>query len=295
MPGHYLSVVALVIGASGLVGGALMRSLEESAIGTFRTRPVAGLRYLDALDSPGLAALLAEVRPEIVFFPAAEPNVEWSESEPDAAYRANVVATVQALDAARSSGARFVFFSSDYVFDGLAGPYDENAPTAPVSVYGRHKVETEQRVLNVGAVVIRTTSVDGSEQPPGKNFVLRLISRLAGGETVTIPSDQYSTPTWSAELARGAIAVSERTGIWHVAGTDFLARDRFAAMVAEVFGFDASLIRPVTTNELHQKAARPMYGGLRADKIMRVTGIVFTSTRHALERLAAKQAGENVR
>jgi dTDP-4-dehydrorhamnose reductase len=107
MPGRYLSVVALVIGASGLVGGALMRSLGESAIGTFRTRPVAGLRYLDALESPGLRAFLAEVRPEIVYFPAAEPNVEWSEAQPDAAYRANVVAAVQALEAAKSIEARF--------------------------------------------------------------------------------------------------------------------------------------------------------------------------------------------
>jgi len=66
------------------------------------------------------------------------------------------------------------------------------------------------------------------------NFVLRLVARLKGGETATIPRDQFSTPTRSDELARATIAIGARPGIWHVAGRDFLPRDRFALMVAEV-------------------------------------------------------------
>ncbi|MDQ2953123.1 MAG: SDR family oxidoreductase [Chloroflexota bacterium] len=284
MSAHYLSVVALVIGASGLVGSAVMRALPGS-VGTFRSRPVAGLRHLDALDHPGLAALMREIQPDVVYFPAAEPNVDWCEAEPEAAYRANVAPALDALETATSANARFVFFSSDYVFDGSAGPYDETAPVAPLSTYGRHKLEVEQRVLGAGATVVRTTTVFGTESPPGKNFVLRLAARLRAGEAATVPSDQFSTPTWADDLARGAVACAPHPGIWHVAGPDFLSRDRFAVLVADVFGLDASLIRPVLTSELQQAASRPMRGGLRTDKVRQLSGIAFSSTREALSRL----------
>jgi dTDP-4-dehydrorhamnose reductase len=230
-------------------------------------------------------ALLREVKPEVVFFPAAEPNVDWCEVETDAAYRANVAPAIQALETTSSMNAKFVFFSSDYVFDGAAGPYDETAATAPLSAYGRQKLEVEKRVLDAGATVVRTTTVFGSEQPPGKNFVLRVVAKLRAGEAVTVPSDQFSTPTWAEDLARGTIAAAQHPGIWHVAGPDYLSRDRFAVLIADVFGLDASLIRPVLTSELHQAARRPMRGGLRTDKLRQLSGIVFSSTREALGRL----------
>jgi dTDP-4-dehydrorhamnose reductase len=261
-----------------------MRALPGS-VGTFKTRPLAGLRHLDALDRTGLVALLREVQPEVVFFPAAEPNVDWCEVETEAAYRSNVVPAIHALEAVSSTDAGFVFFSSDYVFDGSAGPYDESDATSPLSVYGRHKLEVEKRVVDAGETVVRTTTVFGSEQPPGKTFVLRVVARLRAGEAVTAPSDQFSTPTWAEDLAKGTIAAAKHPGVWHVAGPDFLSRDRFAVLIADVFGLDGSLIRPVLTSELRQAARRPMRGGLRTDKVSRLTGVAFSSTREALGRL----------
>jgi dTDP-4-dehydrorhamnose reductase len=284
---HYLPVVALVIGASGLIGGALTRALPD-AVGTFRSRPVEGLRHLDAVDRPALLAVLGEVRPEIVYFPTAEPNVEWCEAEPEAAYRANVVPALHALEATISMNAMFVFFSTDYVFDGEHGPYDETASTNPLQVYGRHKLEVEQQVVAAGGTVVRTTTVFGDEVPPGKNFVLRLVATLRAGEPVTVPSDQYSTPTWSDDVARGAVACASRGGVWHAAGPDFVSRDQFARRVADVFQVDASLIRPVSTSELRQRARRPLWGGLRSERIRREAGVQMTPTTQALEHLARK-------
>lgn len=287
MRSHYLPVVAFVVGASGLVGGALMRALPE-AVGTFRTRPVAGLRHLDAADRLALLALLHEVRPDVVYFPAADPNVEWCEAEPEAAYRTNVAPALHALEATISMNAMFVFFSSDYVFDGEDGPYDETAPTNPLQVYGRHKLEVEQQVVAAQGTVVRTTTVFGAEVPPGKNFVLRLVATLRAGEGVTVPSDQYSTPTWSDDVARGAVACAGRGGIWHVAGPDFVSRDQFARSVADVFQVDASLIRPVPTSDLRQRARRPLRGGLRSERIRREAGVQMTPTAQALEHLVGK-------
>jgi dTDP-4-dehydrorhamnose reductase len=277
-------VVALVIGASGLVGSALMRALP-GAVGTFRTRPVAGLRYLDAADRPALFELLRQIRPGAVYFPAADPNVDWCELNPDAAHRANVLPALHTLEEATRINAHVVFFSSDYVFDGATGPYDETAATAPLSVYGRQKLEVEARVLAAHETVIRTTTVYGVEQPPGKNFVLRLAARLALGQTATIPSDQFSTPTLADELARGAVALVGRPGLWNVAGPDFLARDRFAVMVAEEYDLDPSLVQSVPSADLAQAARRPLHAGLRTEKLREAVGFEHVSTREGIRRV----------
>lgn len=232
-------MTALVIGASGLVGAALLRRLGADAVGTYRTRPRPGLRALDASDRQGLEALVTEVRPEIVYFPAAEPNVELCEEHPERSYQGNVIPALGALEATVRGGARFVFFSTDYVFDGRAGPYAEDDAVAPLQVYGRHKREIEERVLEAGQMVVRTTTVFGQEPPPAKNFVLRLVARLGAGERVTVPQDQVATPTWADDLAECVAALGAERGVWHVAGPDVLARDAFARVVAEVFGLDA--------------------------------------------------------
>lgn len=288
---HYLSVTSLVIGASGLVGGALCRVLGSGAIGTYRSRPTDGLIPLDAQDEAAIARVIDQVAPEIVFYPAAEPNVDWCELHPEEAYAANVTPAIAALRLVRARDAGFVFFSTDYVFDGEAGPYDEEARTNPLSVYARHKHDVEQRVLEAGGTVVRTTTVFGSEMPPGKNFVLRLVARLGSGQETTVPCDQFSTPTWSDELARAAIAVARRGGIWHAAGPDYLARDAFARLVAEVFAVDAGLVRPVTTAELRQPARRPLRSGLVTDKLKLAAGITFLPLRSALERFRDSLAG----
>jgi dTDP-4-dehydrorhamnose reductase len=262
-----------------------MRALGDSAIGTFRTRPSPSLVALDASDRDATAEVLRRTAYRVVFFLAAEPNVDWCETHPSDAYLANVVPALRTLECARERGIGFVFFSSDYVFDGRDGPYDESARTGPLSVYGRHKLDVEQNVLAAGGTVVRTTTVYGLEEPPGKNFVLRVIARLKANEPVTVPADQISTPTFSDELARGALAVASRPGLWHVAGPDLMARDRFAVMVAEAFELDASLIRGVPTTELRQPARRPLHSGLLTEKIRREQKIQFMSTADALNSL----------
>lgn len=264
-------MTALVIGASGLVGGALLRVLD-GAIGTYLTRPREGLRHLDAADASAVRRAVAEIGPDAVFFPAADPNVDWCEEHPEDSYRRNVTPAIGALRAAREAGSRFAFFSSDYVFDGRAGPYAEDDAPAPLQVYGQHKLEVERAVLAEGGTVVRTTTVYGEETGAPKNFVLRLIARLRAGERVTVPMDQVSTPTWADDLAAAAVAVAGRPGLWHAAGRELMARDELARTVARVFGLDEHLIDPVATASLRQRAQRPLRGGLRIEKLVSATG-----------------------
>lgn len=279
---------ALVIGGSGLVGGALLRHLGPAALGTYRSRPMSGLIQLDAQDRGALADLLGRTRPGLVYFPAAEPNVDWCEEHPADARQANVVPALAALELSSAVGARFVFFSSDYVFDGAAGPYPEDAAPQPIQVYGRHKREVEEGVLAAGGTVIRTTHVFGFEPHPAKNFVLRLVERLRAGKRVQVPSDQVSTPTWSDDLASASAAVASDGGIWNVAGPDRMSRPELARAVARCFGLREDLVDAIPTSALGQVAARPLEGGLVTDRLRARLGRSLTSVPAALDALRAQ-------
>src|SRR5258708_5079340 len=253
---------ALVVGASGLVGGALMRVLGDSDVGTFRSRRRPGLRYLDAADAASVRSALEDVAPEVIFFPAANPNVDWCEQEPAEAARENLDPLRTLLSFA--PGRSIIAYSSDYVFDGARGPYAEGADVSPVSVYGRIKAELERLVLGAGGPVIRTTGVFGQEPPPARNFALRLAATLGRGERVRVPNDQIANPTFVEDLATASVAIARSMdrGIWHIAGPDLVSRYDFARRVASVFDVDPELIDGVPSSELAQPARRPLRGGL---------------------------------
>ena len=265
-----------------------MRHLGPAALGTYRSRPMNGLVQLDAQDPGAVAIVLDRTRPGIVFFPAAEPNVDWCEEHPADAREANVVPALAALELTCALGARFVFFSTDYVFDGAAGPYREDDDPHPIQVYGRHKREVEEGVLAAGGTIIRTTHVFGYEPHPAKNFVLRLADRLRSGERVRVPSDQVSTPTWSDDLAAASAAVASDGGIWNVAGPDRMSRPELALAVARHFGLREDLVDAVPTRALGQPAARPLEGGLVTDRLAARLGRSLSTVPAALDALRAQ-------
>ena len=256
----------LVIGASGLVGSAMMRvipALDPDAvvIGTYRSRSWPGLLQLDAANTRAVRDILTDTRPDVILFPAAMPDVEWCEAHEAQAREANLAPLRAVLAASRKP---VIAFSSDYVFDGTEGPYAEDAQRLPLSVYGHIKADVEDETLAAGGVVVRTTGVFGTELPPGKNFVVRLIASLREKKPVTVPTDQIATPTYSDDLAAATyrIALRRGTGLWHVSGPDMLSRLDLARAVADEFDLDASTVHGVPTAELKQKAARPLTGGL---------------------------------
>lgn len=253
---------ALVVGASGLVGGALLRTLGDPAVGTYHERHRPGLTHLDVRDGSELADVLSRTAPDVIFYPAANANVDWCERNPAAAEETNLLPVHVIRRAAPRTP--IVAFSSDYVFDGRAGPYLEMDPVAPLSVYGGLKAKLENIVVDSGGTVVRSTGIFGWEPRPAKNFVLRLIASLGRGERPRLPSDQVATPTYVDDLALASIELvrTGEHGVWHVAGPDLLSRPAFGRLVADVFGLDANLIDEVPTSALAQPAPRPLRGGL---------------------------------
>ncbi|MGH7355055.1 MAG: SDR family oxidoreductase [Candidatus Rokuibacteriota bacterium] len=266
----------LVVGGSGQVGGAFLAEASRrgiAATGTFHSHARPGLvpwdGTLEAFD-----ALVARVQPGLVVYAAGVAHVDRCETESAECERWN--AQVPGALARRCAGAPgFVYFSTDYVFDGAGGPYGEEEPVGPISAYARSKLAGERAVLDADptTLVIRTTVVYGPE-PQGKNFVAQLRARLGRGERMRVPQDQVSTPTYNVDLAARTLqlALGGASGVWHVAGPDLLDRYAFARLAVAAFGLDASLLDPVPTASLGQAAPRPLKGGLRTGKLAAALG-----------------------
>lgn len=265
---------AVIIGGSGQIGGWLLRHLAErghEAIGTYATVPTPGLIPLDAADLSAAAAWLRSQSPDLVFYPAGFTWVDGCERDPDKARSANLDQPLNLARASAELGARFVYFSTDYVFDGVSGPYPETAPTRPLSVYGQAKrdaEETLERELGDLQLTVRTSWVFGPERQ-GKNFAYQLIRTLSAGKPLVCPSDQVSSPSYGPDVARAVVELVEdrQSGLIHVVGPEVLDRVRFARAIATAFGLDPGLIEGKTTEELGQGAPRPLQGGLLTPRL----------------------------
>ena len=283
-------MTALVIGASGQVGGALLAALRaagEAVVGTSWAHPQAHLRTLDVRDAAAVRRCVEETAARVVYVPASLTNVDYCELHPEESFASNV-ASVRHLAAC---GVRLVYFSSDYVFAGDRGPYRETDPVGPLCVYGQHKLLAE-RSAGADALIIRTTVVYGPEVQ-GKNFIYRLRSVLGEGKTLTVPIDQVGSPTYGPNLAKAAVALERKgaTGVYHVAGPQRISRYELAREAAVVFGLDPALVRPVTTAELKQPAARPLDAGMICDKAQAELSFPLISYGEGLQLMRAELGG----
>jgi len=214
--------------------------------------------------------VLDEARPDAVIHAGAFTNVDAAERDRDLALSINAVGTAYLADACAVRGIRLVYVSTEYVFDGTAGPYRETDPVSPQGWYAKTKEAGEQGVVTADGnwAIGRTTVVYGYAPHVRANFVLWLVGKLKAGERVTIVDDQIGSPTLAENLAQMALALagSQETGIFNTAGADVLSRLAFSRQIAETFGLDAGLIDPITTAELGQAAPRPLRAGLLMEK-----------------------------
>ena len=290
--------VDLVIGASGLVGQSLIRTLRQrsrNAIGTYATHPRDGLRPLDFTDATQTRDCLAALKPKTIFLTAALTHVDYCEDHPEDAVRRNVDAPRRIAQEAARVGAKLVFYSTEYVFDGNNGPYDEEARPAPLSVYGRTKLDAEQAIGEICAdhLIIRTTVLYGWDKD-SINFAMQIYKRVQSGAEMTIPNDQFGNPTLAEYLAETSLDLVEKktSGVINVVGKDLMPRSEFAKALVKTFGGNPERVSPVTTASLKQKAARPLRGGLRTEKLARILGKEPISLAESLMRLHSRWQAE---
>jgi dTDP-4-dehydrorhamnose reductase len=267
----------LLTGAAGLLG----RRLLATPGSLWRIVPtditdMEDQRFLpcDITDPDAVAHMTAHIKPDVIIHSAAMTNVDGCERGPEAAERVNLKGTAHLTEAARKLGARLVFISTDYVFDGRSGPYSEDDQVNPIGVYGKTKWNAEELIrteLPDNHLICRTNVLYGYNPHVRPNYFTWLIEKLSAGEAVRIVTDQFNNPTLADNLTRMIFTLveAEAGGTYHTAGNDYISRYDMAVMLADVFGFSTDLIEPITTAELGQDANRPAKGGLKIDKLKR--------------------------
>jgi len=282
---------ALVIGATGLVGGSLLRTLERNgveAVGTYQSRSIIGICKLDVRDQGTVHDCLEEVKPDVVFIAVNTPGgVNYCEAHPDAAYALNLEGTRNVIDAATRFGVKVVYYSTDYIFDGKAGPYSEEDIPCPISVYGQTKWKAEQLIQSKASdyLILRTTAVFGWERT-SRNFAMQVWEHLQTRKSMRVPDDQWCNPTLADYLTEVTVRLLHMgaQGVFNVVGKDRMPRSELGKVLARAMALDPILIIPVPTSEIGQLASRPLQGGLKTEKLEQTLGTEPLSLNESLQR-----------
>jgi len=248
-------------------------------------------RQCDLTNRNEIQNLIDDVRPNDIINAAAYTNVDGAEDERDLCWLVNVIAMENLVQAARRVHSDIYHISTDYIFNGQDGPYLEDDTPHPIGFYGQSKLAAEQVLKGspLNFTIARTMVLYGVSENHRPDFVGWLINKLRENDPVHIVTDQFGNTTLSDELAR-AIWQLVRTsyhGIVHVAGTEIVSRFEFAQKIAKVFDLDASLINPISTTDLKQRAPRPLNSGLVVDKAIYSLGLELSDVESGLKKYKA--------
>ncbi len=246
-----------VFGASGLLGQALVQELKGEQLTALSSKDA------DLRDRPRIEAVLRESRPEWIILAAAYTDVDGCESNRDLAFAVNCEGAVNVALAARQSGSRLIFLSTDYVFDGQGTlPYPVDHPRHPINVYGESKARAEERLLEVvpDVCIARTSWLFGRG---GKCFPDTILKLAAARPEIAVVNDQRGSPTYTPDLAAALAELCRKSarGIVHVTNAGDCTWYEFAKEILRVAG-SKTTVKPVTTDEFPCPARRPAYSTL---------------------------------
>ena len=291
----------LITGANGLLGQYFVRQAIAKGYvvtGTGRgpgkliAAALDGYSYfpVDITDGPALRALIVSEKPTVIVHAAAMTQVDQCENDKQECYNVNVTATRFLIDAAKEIGARLVYISTDFIFDGESGPYNESAEPSPVNYYGSTKLVAEKSVMESGLqwAVARTVLVYGLVSGSGRKNIISFVKEsLEQATPIRMVTDQYRTPTFVQDLATGVLLIIEKnaTGIFHLSGDRLVTPYEMAVATAKFFGLDENLIGKTTSAELNQPAVRPPKTGFIIDKAKRELGFAPVSFETGLKNI----------
>jgi dTDP-4-dehydrorhamnose reductase len=268
----------MILGATGLLGQALMREWTGDEVEGF------GVEDVDIRNARKVREVATTSQPEWVVLAAAYTDVDGCESNRELAFSVNRDGAVNVAQEAKRVGAKLMFLSSDYVFDGeKTSPYEVDDPRNPQSVYGRTKAEAEVRLLEIvsGCCVLRTSWLFG---PGGKCFPDTILKAAATRPALDVVDDQSGCPTYSVDLARAIIQLCHKaaTGIVHVTNAGDCSWFQFASEIVQRAGLSTQ-VRPTSTQQMARPAPRPAYSVLSAKSRQRY-GLEMPDWHDALGR-----------
>ena len=278
----------LVTGSSGRIGRALLASppldMEAEVLldSMDQSRTFLPWYRSDISDRGKTGMAITCARPELVVHLAAATDVDECERDPDKAFRVNRDGARNVAEACAKCSAGMVYLSTDYVFDGLAGPYTELDEPDPINVYGLSKLEGERAAADMldDLAVVRVSVPFGRRRDGAHNFISRLQEELSAGNTVKVVTDQRTTPAFLDELAEflWTIIRNRIRGIIHYGTSDRLSRYEMAVELCRVMGYPPELVLPVKTSDLRLLARRPLESGFvteRARDILKYPPVTF--------------------
>lgn len=248
-----------------------------------------GREHLDIISAENVAAVVRDLRPDVIINTAAYHNVDRCETEPDMSFAVNAAAVQRLAAMCAAEGALFVHLSTDYVFSGARDrPYHEDDPVDPISVYGASKAAGEMAIRATMSrhLIIRTTGLYGlaGRQTGRGNFVETMLRLAAGGKPISVVDDQTLTPSYTVDVAQRIATFVEigATGTYHVTNTGECSWYQFAAEIFRLSSVQVSL-HPVSQADRPAAARRPSYSVLGHDKM---TDLGLPATRHWQAALA---------
>lgn len=299
----------LITGSNGLLGQKLIHLLTSQK--EFRFVATARGQNRVLLDKPfefasmditnpeQIQEVFFHYKPEILIHTAAMTQVDDCEKDQENCLLQNVKAVRYLAQAAEKYNTFFVHLSTDFIFDGTAGPYDEEAQPNPISFYGNSKWEAE-KILQSSSLqwaIARTVLVYGVAQDMSRsNIVLWVKKSLEEGKKIKVVDDQWRTPTLAEDLAKGCFLIAQKqaTGIFNISGKDLLTPYQMALATADFFDLDKTLIERADSITFTQPARRPPRTGFIIEKARKILGYEPHSFQEGLalvaEQLAKQQA-----
>jgi dTDP-4-dehydrorhamnose reductase len=292
----------LITGSNGLVGQHLIKMLMETtnhqiiAIGRCESRlPFAASALynyytLDITDGIAVNDFIQLHQPNAIIHAAAMTQPDPCELDKIACWDINVTASRFLIEAAEMVNAYFLYVSTDFVFDGLHGPYKETDATGPVNYYGSSKLAAEKSVekSSLQWSIVRTVLVFGNILVGNRSNVISWVKdNLENNKSIKVVSDQWRTPTYVEDLAKGIILVLQKkaTGIYHISGEEGMSPFDMATATANYLHLDKSLMTKVDASIFTQPAQRPLRTGFIIEKAKQELGFKPLSFKDALQQM----------
>lgn len=271
----------LVTGSNGLLGQKITERLLETqqfnliatSKGANRFPVQDGYTYaeMDILDPENVRSVVENFQPDAIIHTAAMTNVDTCESEKELAYQLNVGAVKTLVSLCEEHNIHLVHLSTDFIFDGADGPYDELAAPHPLSYYGITKLEGEEVIKNSVCrwAILRTILVYGIVGDMSRsNIVLWAKGALEKGDPINVVNDQWRMPTLAEDLADCCLLAVEKDarGVYNASGKDMMSIAELVGRVADYWRLDKAMIHEVSSETLKQTAKRPARTGFILDK-----------------------------
>ncbi len=301
-----ISKTIIVTGANGLLGQKLVLKLSRreavqlvaTATGPNRNPMDDGYEYeeMDVTNIDSMRAIFEQYKPTEIIHTAAMTNVDQCETEQEKCWALNVTAVQLIVDLCREFKTRLIHISTDFIFDGTAGPYSEKATPNPLSYYGKSKLAAEEIVVNAGIpfAIARTMLVFGIVADMSRsNFVLWAKGELEKGKKINVVNDQWRCPTLAEDLAEGVVLMTmkDKNGIYNISGPDMHSVFEMVELVADHWKLDKTLINPISSNTLNQAAKRPPKTGFIILKAQTELGFKPRTFKESLQ-VIEKQLGD---